>query len=913
MRWKTDIISAKISTKTVTFVWSGAAGLYWIAQAGFGGFTLTVNGRPAVLFGAVRKPTLFPGLVRECRLLYDIKYDNIPFHTSGVFYLTVPTEWIKPGEPALIEATVEDIFCQPHDLWFAPIKSDDIPVSIPIRNWAYFFPCDRPDVPPPADMEASYEWYLRQYSDPTLFTMIGSPADPAETAVSPNGQLMQANGDSPCIPGTSYTRNSLTFALHEGKQIVPIGFWEPARQRLTGGYIPIVTTIWRYGDIELREIAYAEPLKGASYETGLESTLAWAAFDIINHGSKAREVTLLASQMNNQKTDFTYKNGVVFRKNSSALISARVPTGFATEYHPVFLADLGSAPASDSESLEILRSNQGLYNVLAVRGNVEPGKPARVVFNRVFDFPGAEHWKAGDPPMVAPDELTHRSFDDGLKTAEKTWARLSHGISPFNTPEPMLNNIVKKAMLDGYILTKRWNSRNIVFDSPGYRCQYDDACTKWFYALDLMGGHETAAKLLDTTFERQGERKPTGTRTHTGCFSDVTNIESDGGHAAWSSCNGWALWAMAEHARLTNDKAWVSKYKSKIVAGCRWIFAERQFSREKPDNPCAGLIYGRYVCDLQGDNNCSSDGYFTYTDAISYMGVNEMAHLLADWGYPEGTEMLKEAELYRGDIIAAVDKATDKSCDPWYIPWVLHAPKYRNQYLFNIVGPINLAFGCGNGGVLPRDGIEVSHVIRCLLHAYNDNLEATACASMFYSQDLAITLLELGRVEEFLRIFYTLLAANISHETLTTCEWRTNTQPHVHSIASLIRMFRTIMVQERDGALYLLQGTPRRWLKEDNRIQIKDAPTWYGPLSLSCASNLDAGNVKVNLEMPARIGSTPVRLKIRLPDDMVMEKVAVNCREHGDIDVAGEWINLQGLAGTVEVEIKVAQRARLRH
>ena len=63
-------------------------------------------------------------------------------------------------------------------------------------------------------------------------------------------------------------------------------------------------------------------------------------------------------------------------------------------------------------------------------------------------------------------------------------------------------------------------------------------------------------------------------------------------------------------------------------------------------------------------------------------------------------------------------------------------------------------------------------------------------------------------------MFYTLLAANVSHETLTTCEWWSNTQPHVHSISSLIRMFRTMMVQERDGALYLLQGTPRRWLED---------------------------------------------------------------------------------------------------
>ena len=77
---------------------------------------------------------------------------------------------------------------------------------------------------------------------------------------------------------------------------------------------------------------------------------------------------------------------------------------------------------------------------------------------------------------------------------------------------------------------------------------------------------------------------------------------------------------------------------------------------------------------------------------------------------------------------------------------------------------------------------------------------------MFYSQDLAITLLELGRDEEFLRMFYTILAANISPDTLTTFEWWNNTQPHLHSISSMIRMARTRLIQERDGALWVATG-----------------------------------------------------------------------------------------------------------
>ena len=41
--------------------------------------------------------------------------------------------------------------------------------------------------------EASYEGYLKEYGDAGIFTPIGPPSDPAETAVSPRGQLMYAN------------------------------------------------------------------------------------------------------------------------------------------------------------------------------------------------------------------------------------------------------------------------------------------------------------------------------------------------------------------------------------------------------------------------------------------------------------------------------------------------------------------------------------------------------------------------------------------------------------------------------------------------------------------------------------------------------------------------------------------------
>jgi hypothetical protein len=777
-------------------------------------------------------------------------------------------------------------------------------------------PPARAALPPPAGQEASYEWYLPQYTDPTIFTTIGLPADPAETAVSPNGELLFANDleiqstkyEDRHLPGTRYARNALIFALYDGARIVPIGMGKPARQSVEKGYFPIVITRWNYGHLEIRETAFSEPLKGTDYQSGLESTLAWASFEVTNHSQAASPLTLLAAQMGYEKVpkrDLTYSGGAVQEKGS-ALFSAQVPEGFAAEFHPVF--PVGGQSKAEADPLGFLRSYAGVFNALAVRGKIGAGQTARIVFNRRFDFPGTNHWGPSVQAAVPPEELTERSPEEASKSARARWAALSSQVSRFITPDQDVNNIVNKAMLDGYFLTKRWNGQYIVFDSICYRCQWDDASTKWFYALDLMGDHATSERLLDTVFARQGKRKPAGTRTREGCFSDVTNTTRDGSDASWACCNGWALWAMTEHARLAHDPAWIEKHKPKILDGCEWIRRERQFSKEKSDNPCAGLLYGKFVCDMPDQGDVSGVGYFTYTDAISYMGLRGTGELLAEWGHPEGESLRKEAELYRGDIIAAIDRLTDKSQDPWYVPWMLHAPKYVERYFYDVCGPINLAYA----GVLPREDERIGHVIRWIIdRTHKGSLEEATAGlkkaeegGMFYSQDLAIVLLELGRVEDFLRIFYTLLASNISHETLTTCEWRSNTQPHVHSISSLVRMFRTMMVQERDGGLYLLQGTPRRWLEQGKTVKITEAPTWYGTLSLETMSNIKSGDVRVQLKVPERLGAVPAHLRLRLPGGRRIQKVQVDGREHPDFQ--GEWILLKGLTGKAEIVVQTA-------
>ena len=325
MEWKSAALPAEIPGESVTFVWTGAMG-NWAAG---GKFTIFVNGHAAADCDMVLESTQFPCRAKGCRLLYDVLHTLLGLDSAGHFFLTVPKAWVKAGQPAVLKVKATE---RGSETWFSLVRAEDAPLTIPDRDWTVLSHAQRqpPGTPPPAGEEASYDWYVSQYGDPVVWTPIGPPGDPAEVAVSPTGQLQQSPNKEEIL-GTPYRTNAMAFGLYEDGHAVPIGTGGSARQSLEEGYLPIVITDWRHGDIAIRERATAEPLRGTSYETGLESTLAWVVFDITNHGKEAREVTFFAAQFGDNgqpKRNLRY-HARVMMEGENARCSAQVPPGFS--------------------------------------------------------------------------------------------------------------------------------------------------------------------------------------------------------------------------------------------------------------------------------------------------------------------------------------------------------------------------------------------------------------------------------------------------------------------------------------------------------------------------------------------------------------------------------------------------------
>jgi hypothetical protein len=104
--------------------------------------------------------------------------------------------------------------------------------------------------------------------------------------------------------------------------------------------------------------------------------------------------------------------------------------------------------------------------------------------------------------------------------------------------------------------------------------------------------------------------------------------------------------------------------------------------------------------------------------------------------------------------------------------------------------------------------------------------------------------------------------------------------------------------------LYLLQGVPRRWFEQGKKIEIVEAPTNFGAISMTTSSDLDHGKIAIDLKTPDRLGDAPLRLKLRLPGKEKMVGVLVNDREHSEFE--GEWITLKNPPKDTKIVVKTA-------
>jgi hypothetical protein len=409
----------------------------------------------------------------------------------------------------------------------------------------------------------------------------------------------------------------------------------------------------------------------------------------------------------------------------------------------------------------------------------------------------------------------------------------------------------------------------------------------------------------------------------------------DGVHAFGPGAIGWAL---VEHYRLTGDKEWFQTHAPRIKANIEWMLRQRRTAQNMVPGGerlwCKGLQPALQVTPDSGGLWMQ----FYEAEAYYWLAVRNFAEALARIDPSEGARLRTEAEAYRQDLLAAVERTIALSPvvpirDGTYhsvIPFACYvrglstgAWGWLRDGSGGHVGPMywetvqSAAALISPASLLPPDDVRVQGYLdvledRLLLenmyvqaHAERDWLTA----GWQYQGGLERTSnmhLAGDDVPVFIRSFLNGYAVDIlPDQGYTFNEHAVHGPPDkIYEEACFLERFRNLLVMEDGQSLWLARATPRAWLEQGQKISVKNAPTHWGPVAYEIVSEAQNGKINATVELPSRKAPATVLLRFRHPKSAPLKSVTVNGKVWKNFNAEEETLTLKGLTGTVAVTAK---------
>ncbi len=421
---------------------------------------------------------------------------------------------------------------------------------------------------------------------------------------------------------------------------------------------------------------------------------------------------------------------------------------------------------------------------------------------------------------------------------------------------------------------------------------------------------------------------------------------------------GRILYDLAEHYFLTGDAAWFMRNQWRMQAAAEWIIRQRKLYLNGLPNReelwVAGLQPPQHIADCAWGQ--SEWKWYVNIEAWYVQGLRRFAEAMAELDPAAAGRYIAEAEQYRQALKKAVDRAialapvikvrngTYRS----YIPPIFYI---RGPSIGQVVQiamtdddwPLELVDSAGipEAGDIRLDGhLDVCEDVLALSPTYlfsgnrfaflaqkrkesgraqaEDWFWGGESPQLGYSF-LANVYLQRDEIPSFLRQWvnnyaafvmptpeYGFLEHFMNHadpgqvEAFKKGEFRK--YRNGHALSYFMEQFRSLLVWEGDGALWLAKATPRNWLEQGKKISVKNAPTTFGPVAYEIVSDADHGKITATVEMPSRRRVQTAILRLRHPQAAPIKSVTLNGQAWKDFDPAGEIIRLTGFGGVLRVE-----------
>jgi len=176
--------------------------------------------------------------------------------------------------------------------------------------------------------------------------------------------------------------------------------------------------------------------------------------------------------------------------------------------------------------------------------------------------------------------------------------------------------------------------------------------------LDRRGMHDEARNILDVFIKYQGTKGLLGDYDGIdGVFFGADGYENGEGY---NQNQGFVLWAIVEHARMSGDVDWFRRNADAVIKGCDWIARERRIFEESIEARKLMAFKGandayRGLLPAGGVEDVQDFWFWLSTNAYNCFGMAQAASLLEAIAHPDSPRVVAEAANY----VASVKKAFD--------------------------------------------------------------------------------------------------------------------------------------------------------------------------------------------------------------------------------------------------------------
>jgi hypothetical protein len=489
-----------------------------------------------------------------------------------------------------------------------------------------------------------------------------------------------------------------------------------------------------------------------------------------------------------------------------------------------------------------------------------------------------------EPVAIATfNQLTYQQEKE--KTI-KYWEQWLSAGAQFKVPEEKVNQLYRANLWHSLILPRHTinDNRKLHMDLPYANTAYGQKNADWpinqavyvdYMVYGLRGYDRVAEEEIAAMFQSQQQADG-----------------RVGGFANWGVYSPGHLYTIAQMYLLSHDKGQFERLLPQSLKTLDWCLSQIAKANEGANK--TGLIRGP-LNDLT-----HAEREWAFTQAYYVAGLEQFSKALSLYGHPRANEVKQVSAKMKEDVVREFARSSVKSPvvqladGTWsnYVPTDAMTPRRMMEQWYPTdvdCGPLHLS----------RLGVFEPHswLTTAMLHDHEDNLflqNKGAANEPVYVQQGNTYLLR-DDPKSVIRSFYSLMACGFSHEQLTSLEHRWAWGQYYgppSTDGAWFELYRRMLINEFGSDTLLIgQAIPRDWLQPGKQIEVKNAPTCFGPVSLTIEGEND-NEIKASIQVADRNPPKQLLVRFRHPQQKPIRSVVVNGQVWKNFNVKKEYISI---------------------